>query len=123
MYDHENIFAKILRGEIPCKEVYHDDYALAFHDIEPAAPVHVLVLPKGEFISFDDFIQTATPVQVTGFFAAVQTVAATLGLHAGGYRIISNHGANANQTVAHFHMHILGGKPTGGLLADDIHER
>lgn len=115
-YDVSNVFAKILRGEIPCKAVYEDEWALAFPDIAPAAPLHVLVIPKGEFTSFHDFMQLATPAQVAGFFAAVQKVAALLGAEKGGYRLISNHGVDAAQSVAHFHVHILAGKELGGLL-------
>lgn len=118
-YDAQNIFAKMLRGEVPCDRLYDDEFALAFHDISPAAPVHVLVIPKGEYVSFDDFMQNAPPKMIGGFFTAAQKVAAKLGLQEGGYRIISNHGADASQTVAHFHVHLLGGKPLGGLLADD----
>lgn len=115
-YDRENIFAKILRGEIPCKKIYEDHFALAFEDIAPAAPVHVLVIPKGEYSSFHDFIVDAPPEMVQGFFAAVQKVAAELKLETNGYRIISNHGAQAGQAVPHFHVHILGGRPLGKLL-------
>lgn len=115
-YDKNNLFAKILRGEIPCKKVYEDTFALAFHDIAPAAPVHVLVIPKGEYVSFHDFAATAPAAAVQGFFAAVQKVAAQLKLEIGGYRILSNHGADAGQLVPHFHVHILGGKPLGKLL-------
>lgn len=115
-YDKDNIFAKILRGEIPSKQVYEDDFALAFHDIHPDAPVHVLVVPKGEYVSFNDFATQASPDFMKGFFTAVQKVAAQLGLEQGGYRIISNHGPDASQSVHHFHMHILGGKSMGRLL-------
>lgn len=115
-YDRNNIFAKILKGEIPCKKVYEDAYAFAFEDIQPAAPVHVLVIPKGEYTSFSDFASQAPAELVQGFFAAVQKVAAKLELEVGGYRIISNHGADASQTVHHFHVHILGGMAMGGLL-------
>lgn len=113
-YDKNNIFAKILRGEIPCKKVYEDDFALAFHDIAPAAPVHVLVIPKGEYMSFHDFVNAPAALQ-TGFYAVVQTVAAQLGVEKNGYRIISNHGADAGQMVPHFHVHILAGENLGGL--------
>ncbi len=116
-YDKNNIFAKVLRGEIPCRKIYEDSFALAFEDIAPAAPVHVLVVPKGEYISFDDFSVKAPAAQVAGFFATVRNVAEQLGLHEKGYRIISNHGKDAGQLVPHFHVHILGGKPLGKLLA------
>jgi histidine triad (HIT) family protein len=116
-YDKNNIFAKILRGEIPSKKIFEDGFALAFEDIAPQAPVHVLVIPKGEFTSFDDFLRKATPDMVQGFFAAVQKVAKQLNLIDDGYRIITNHGANGGQEVFHFHVHILGGKPLGKLVA------
>ncbi len=106
-YDRENIFAKILRGEIPCDKVYEDEYALSFKDINPQAPVHVLVIPKGEFVSMADFSANATPEVITGFFRAVGEVARQLGLEEGGYRLIANTGDNAHQEVPHLHFHIL----------------
>lgn len=115
-YDISNIFAKILRSELPCKKVYEDDHALAFEDIAPAAPVHVLVVPKANYSSFEDFAG-APPELVSGFFASVRNVVAQLGLNKTGYRLITNHGADAQQTVHHFHVHILGGKDLGKLLA------
>ena len=115
-YDSTNIFARILRGEIPCQKIYDDAFAIAFHDIAPVAPVHVLVVPKGEYCSFDDFVANAPAEFVQGFFKAVQTVAEQLGLVESGYRLITNHGADAHQTVSHFHVHIMGGKALGGLL-------
>lgn len=115
-YDTNNIFARILRGEIPCDKVYEDAHVLAFNDIAPTAPVHVLVVPRGAYRSFDDFAQRAAPAEMQGFFAAIQKIAAMKGLVEGGYRLITNHGADASQTVHHFHVHILGGKPLGGLL-------
>ena len=115
-YDKHNIFAKILRGEIPCKKVYEDKFALAFDDIAPAAPVHVLVVPKGEYISFHDFMASAPADMVQGFFSAVQKVAAQLGVDKSGYRLIGNHGVDASQAVPHFHMHIIAGRRLGGLV-------
>lgn len=115
-YNKNNVFAKILRGEIPCNKVHEDEFALAFHDIAPDAPVHVLVVPKGEYSSFDDFAQKASPEFMKGFFCSVQGVAQSLGLPEKGYRIITNHGNDALQTVHHFHVHILGGKNLGGLF-------
>ena len=117
VYDNNNIFAKILRGEIPCKKVYEDEHALAFHDIAPAAPVHVLVIPKGEFVSFDDFAQKASGDMIAGFWQAVQKTAAKLGVVENGYRLLASHGADASQEVFHFHIHILAGKPLGALGA------
>lgn len=118
-YDKNNVFAKILRGEIPNNTVHEDEYVLAFHDIAGAAPVHVLVIPKGEYASFHDFAQAPAEV-VAGFFASVRKVAEKLNLPADGYRLITNHGHNGSQSVAHFHVHVLGGKQLGGLLADDM---
>ena len=118
-YNPDNIFAKIIAGEIPNKTVYEDEYVLAFHDIAPAAPVHVLVIPKGEYMSFQDFMVEAEPDEVERFFVTVHSIATELGLDETGYRLITNHGVHASQTVPHFHMHILGGKPLGGLLPDD----
>jgi len=115
-YDKNNIFAKILRGEIPCKKIYEDNYAFAFEDIAPSAPLHVLVIPKGEYCSLHDFAADAPTEMVRGFFDSVTKVASKLGLEESGYRIISNHGQDASQTVHHFHVHILGGKILGGLL-------
>ncbi len=114
-YDQNNIFAKIMRGEIPCKKVYEDEYCFAFHDIQPAAPVHVLVLPKGEYISFHDFSEKAGVEQVGNFFKSVQKIASILGVEKGGYRTIFNTGKDASQTVFHFHVHILAGKLMGHL--------
>jgi diadenosine tetraphosphate (Ap4A) HIT family hydrolase len=117
-YDENNIFAKILRGEIPCERVFENEIALAFHDVAPAAPTHVLVIPKLQASSFDDFVKRH-PTQIEPFFQAVQQVADKLEVVSSGYRLITNHGADASQTVPHFHVHILAGKPLGGLLADD----
>lgn len=116
-YDKQNVFAKILRSEIPCKKIYEDAYVLAFEDIAPAAPVHVLVVPKGDYVSLHDFTVGATADMVQGFFIAIQRVVEKIGLEKSGYRIISNHGADAGQIVPHFHVHILGGKNLGTLVA------
>ncbi len=115
-YNPENIFAKILRGEIPCNKVYEDEYSLAFHDINPQAPVHVLVIPKGDFVSMADFTADAPAELVVGFMRAVGKVADELGLVEPGYRAIANAGANAHQEVPHLHIHILAGKPLGPML-------
>ena len=122
-YDKNNIFAKILRGEIPSKKVYEDDAVFAFADIAPAAPVHVLVIPKGHFISFDDFVEHASPETVSNFFATVKKIAVAQGVDKTGYRLITNHGADAAQSVPHFHVHILGGTSMGGLLPGDTNQR
>lgn len=115
-YDTNNVFAKILRGEIPCKKVYEDAFAFAFEDIAPSAPAHVLVIPKGEYVSLHDFAAKAPEATVKGFFEAVTKVAKQLGLEESGYRIITNHGPDASQTVHHFHVHILGGRSLGKLV-------
>lgn len=117
-YDSNNIFAKIIRGEIPCKKVYEDESVLAFHDVAPAAPTHILVIPKGEYISFDDFIHKASKQEIAEFFLAVRTIARDFGVKETGYRLITNHGVDAHQTVPHFHVHLLGGKKMGHLLSD-----
>ena len=116
-YDSNNIFAKILRGEIPCKKAFENDQALAFHDISPQAPVHLLVSPKGPFVSLDDFTAKASAAEIEGFWRAVGQVAREAELVTGGYRLISNHGTNAHQEVPHFHVHILGGRALGPMLA------
>ncbi|WP_339861968.1 histidine triad nucleotide-binding protein [Paremcibacter congregatus] len=115
-YDSENIFAKILRGEIPCNKVYEDDHALAFHDINPQAPVHVLVIPKGAYISMMDFTAAAPAELITGFFRAVGHVARDLGLEDAGYRMLANAGADAHQEVPHLHIHLFGGRKLGPML-------
>jgi histidine triad (HIT) family protein len=115
-YDRNNIFAKILRGELPCKKVFEDDHALAFHDIHPQAPVHVLVIPKGEYVSFDDFSEKASLAEQAAFVQAVGAVARQLGVTASGYRILANHGRDSNQEVPHFHIHIFAGRNLGRML-------
>lgn len=118
-YDQNNIFARILRGEIPCKKVYEDDCALAFHDINPQAPIHVLVIPKGAYVSMADFTANAPDALVLGFFRAVGKVAAQLELTEPGYRILANHGPDSHQEVPHLHIHIFGGKRLGPMLIRD----
>ena len=115
-YDDNNIFARILRGEIPSTKVFENEWALAFHDINPQAAVHVLVIPKTQHVSLADFTATATPEQITGFFRAVGAVAKSLELEAPGYRILANTGAHGHQEVPHFHVHIFGGHPLGPML-------
>ncbi|MCU0839616.1 MAG: histidine triad nucleotide-binding protein [Rhodospirillales bacterium] len=116
-YDDSNIFARMLRGEVPCRAVYEDDYALAFHDIRPLAPVHVLVIPKGPYVSLDDMTMSASTEFVGGFFNAVAETARSLGLAEDGYRVLANIGADAHQEVMHFHIHIFGGQPLGPMLS------
>ena len=116
-YDDSNIFAKILRGEIPCKKVYEDEHALAFHDINPLAPVHILVIPKGQYVSWDDFTERAPDEEIVGFTRAVGKVARDQQLEVQGYRLLANVGKRAGQEVAHLHVHIFGGQPLGPMLA------
>ncbi|BDG75212.1 histidine triad nucleotide-binding protein [Roseomonas fluvialis] len=115
-YDDANIFARILRGEIPCKRVEESDHALAFHDINPQAPVHVLVIPKGRYVSVADFSAHATETEVAGFWRLVGKVAKDLGLEAGGYRVLTNMGVDGGQEVPHFHVHIFGGRWIGRMV-------
>ena len=116
-YDENNIFARILRGEIPCKRVHETPHALAFHDINPQAPTHVLVIPKGAYVSWDDFSARAADAEIAGFVRAVGEVAKLLGLEEPGYRLLANAGVNAHQEVPHLHVHIFGGKALGPMLA------
>ena len=109
-YDRDNVFAKILRGEAPCVKVYEDEFAFAFENNRPAAPVHVLVVPKGEYVSAADFAASAPAELIVGFWRAVGRVASELGLDGPGYRLVANHAADANQEVFHLHVHIIGGK-------------
>ena len=115
-YDDQNVFARILRGELPCRKVYEDDWALAFHDIAPQAPVHVLVIPKGSWISIADFAAGADEAEIAGFWRAVATVARQLGLETPGYRLLTNMGEHAGQEVPHLHVHLFGGGPLGRML-------
>ena len=115
-YDDENIFAKILRGEIPCNKVFEDEHALAFHDINPQAPVHVLVIPKGAYVSNEDFTANASDTEIAGFMRAVGQVARELGLAEPGYRTLANHGTDSGQEVPHFHVHIFGGQNLGRMI-------
>ncbi|MFZ0692997.1 MAG: histidine triad nucleotide-binding protein [Alphaproteobacteria bacterium] len=116
-YDDNNAFAKILRGEIPSKKVYEDQWALAFHDIRPQAMVHVLVIPKGKYVSMDDFSAKASADEIAGFFRAVGEVARKLELPSKGYRILANQGRDGGQEVPHFHIHIFGGQRLGPMLS------
>lgn len=116
-YNDQNIFARILRGEIPCKRVYEDEFALAFHDINPQAPVHVLVIPKGPYVSMADFTVRAPDALIVGFMRAVGKVAADLGLVETGYRLLANSGIDSHQDVPHLHVHLFGGRPLGPMLA------
>jgi len=116
-YDDNNIFARILRGEIPSKKVYEDEHALAFHDINPLAPTHILVIPKGSYVSWDDFSGRASDSEIAGFVRAVGKVAREAGLVADGYRLLANTGLNSGQEVPHLHVHVFAGQPLGPMLA------
>src|SRR4051812_39862746 len=116
-YDEQNIFAKILRGEIPANKVYEDEHALAFHDINPLAPTHILVIPKGAYVSWDDFSKRASVAEIAGFVRAVGKVARDASLVAPGYRLLANAGLHSGQEVPHLHVHIFAGRPLGPMLA------
>ena len=117
VYDTENIFAKILRNEAPCAKVYEDENALAFNDINPQAPIHVIVIPKGAYVSMEDFTAKASDAEIAGFFRAVGNTARQIGLLANGYRVLANTGKDGMQEVPHLHVHILGGKKIGPMVA------
>ena len=116
-YDDGNIFARILRGEIPSKRVYEDEHVLAFHDINPLSPTHILVIPKGRYVSWDDFSERASDAEVTAFVRITGQVAREAGLVADGYRLLANTGEDAGQEVPHLHVHIFAGRPLGPMLA------
>jgi histidine triad (HIT) family protein len=118
-YDPNNIFARILRGEIPSRKVYEDEHVLAFHDINPQTPTHVLVIPKGPYVSFDDFSAEASEAELIGFFRAVGKVARELGIAEPGYRLLANIGYNGHQEVPHFHIHLFGGRRLGIMVPRD----
>jgi histidine triad (HIT) family protein len=115
-YDRDNVFARILRGEIPCKKVFEDAHVLAFHDIHPQAPTHILVIPKGGYISLDDFSEKASVEEVAALVRALAHIAKEQGVANSGYRILSNTGSAAHQEVPHFHVHLFGGRDLGGML-------
>ena len=117
-YDDANIFAKILRGALPCSKVYEDEFALAFHDIRPQAPVHVLVIPKGQWVSWDDFTARADDGEIAGFMRSVGAVTRLLELDKPGYRLLVNMGGHGHQEVPHLHVHIFGGRQFFKMIAD-----
>ena len=116
-YDDSNIFARILRGELPCKKVHEDEHVLAFHDINPLAPTHILVIPKGRYVSWDDFSQNASEAEIAALIRAVGAIAREAGLVEDGYRLLANTGLNSGQEVPHLHVHIFAGRPLGPMLA------
>lgn len=115
-YDDQNIFAKILRGEIPNRTAYEDEFALAFHDINPQAPTHILVIPKGAYVSWDDFSAKASEAEIAGFVRAVGHVAREQGMVEPGYRLLANTGTDSHQEVPHLHVHIFAGRAMGPML-------
>ncbi len=119
IYDKNNLFAKIIRGEIKSDKIYEDDDMLAFHDISKAAPVHILVVPKGEYINFSDFVTKAKTSEIANFFQKIEEISKKLEVDKQGFRLITNNGANSHQTIEHFHVHILAGKKLGPLLTED----
>ena len=119
-YDKNNIFAKILRGEIPCKKIYEDNYVLAFYDVNPQKKIHALVIPKGEYVNLDDFSSSATEKEIVGLIKGIGTAAKKLGasegVKGGGYRSLVNVGENGGQEVPHLHFHIFGGEKVGKMV-------
>ena len=115
-YDDDNVFARILRGELPCTKVYDDEYALAFNDINPQAPTHILVIPRGRYVSWDDFSANASEAEIAGFIRAVGAVARAAGLVEPGYRLLANIGQHGHQEVPHLHVHVFGGRQFGAML-------
>ena len=116
-YDDNNVFAKILRGELPCKKVFENEHALVIHDVNPLAPVHLLAIPKGAYVSWDDFAATASDAEMAALTRAVGEAARTVEASAQGYRVLANTGKRAGQEVPHLHIHIFGGQPLGPMLA------
>ena len=117
LYDQNNVFARILRGEIPCRKVYESEHALAFNDINPATPTHILVIPKGPYADMDHFTAEASDAEIAGLFKAVGEVARQAGVVENGYRTLSNCGRDAHQEVPHLHIHIFAGRDLGGMIA------
>jgi histidine triad (HIT) family protein len=115
-YDRDNVFARILRGEIPCNKVYEDEHVLAFHDVSPQSPTHILVIPKGEYVSLDDFSEKASAAEMTALVRALGQIARDQGVADSGYRVLANTGAAAHQEVPHFHVHLFGGRDLGAML-------
>ncbi len=116
VYDDDNVFQRILRGELPCTKVYESEHALAFHDITPLMPVHVLVIPKGRYVTWDEFTAEAPAEELADFMRAVAAVAKLMEVDQSGYRVVANNGADANQEVPHFHVHVFGGRPIRGRM-------
>ena len=117
VYDNQNIFAKILRGEIPCNKIYEDDFVLSFHDINPQKKIHALVIPKGEYVDLDDFNKKASDKEITEFHKAISYVSSLLGVTDKGYRVLSNIGTDGGQEVPHLHFHIFAGEKIGKMVS------
>jgi diadenosine tetraphosphate (Ap4A) HIT family hydrolase len=115
-YDRNNVFARILRGELPCTKVFEDEHVLAFRDINPLAPTHIVLIPKGEYLSIDDFSETASEAELAAFMRAVARIAKSESIAETGYRVLANHGVDAHQEVPHFHLHLFGGRDLGPML-------
>ena len=119
-YDDNNIFAKILRGEIPCKKIYEDEFVLSFHDINPQKKIHALVIPKGKYKNLDDFCENASSTEIVGFFKGIELVAKKVGIsiqNGEGYRALTNIGNNGGQEVQHLHFHLFGGEKVGKMVS------
>ncbi|BBK39728.1 histidine triad nucleotide-binding protein [Allostella sp. ATCC 35155] len=116
-YDDSNIFARVLRGEIPCRKVFEDEHVLAFEDIRPLAPTHVLIIPKGRYVSAQDFSENAGEAEIVAFVRAIGRIARERGIDASGHRILANHGSDGRQEVPHFHLHLVGGRDLGRMLS------
>ena len=115
-YDRKNVFALILRGELPCDKVFEDEHVLAFRDIHPQAPVHIVLIPKGEYVSVDDFSEKASDAELAAFMRAISRLGREAGVTESGYRILANHGPASHQEVPHFHLHLFGGRDLGPML-------
>lgn len=116
-YDPDNVFARILRGELPCRKVFEDEHVLAFHDIHPQTPVHILVIPKGNYVSLDDFAERASAEEMAALVRALGKIARAQGVAVTGYRVLANHGDHAHQEVPHLHFHIFGGRRLGRMIS------
>jgi diadenosine tetraphosphate (Ap4A) HIT family hydrolase len=115
-YDRSNVFARILRGELPCTKVYEDAHVLAFRDINPQAPSHVVLIPKGDYVSAEDFTAKASDAEFAAFMRAIGAIATAEGVAASGFRLIANAGKDGHQEVPHFHLHLVGGRDLGPML-------
>ena len=116
-YNPSNVFARILRGELSCRKVFEDEHVLAFHDINPQTPLHILVIPKGAYVSLDDFSARASEAEIVAFVRALGRIARDHGVAESGYRVLANHGVHAHQEVPHFHVHIFGGRHLGRMIS------